>query len=109
MGKYSYNTEQKKISKGRMFEVLRRPVVTEKSTIQGEFNKFSFYVPLDANKFEIRKAVETIYDTKVVTVNTIRTKGKQKVFRGRKGVRSDYKKAIVTLAEGQTIDIMTGV
>jgi len=106
MSKYS---GIQKISKERMYEVLRRPVITEKSTLMGEHNQVSFYVAIDASKPEIRAAVEGLFDVKVSAVNTIRQKGKTKRFRGRPGQRIDTKKAVVTLAEGHSIDITTGL
>ncbi len=106
MSKYS---GIQKISKERMYEVLRRPVITEKSTLMGEYNQVSFYVAIDASKPEIRAAVEGLFDVKVSAVNTIRQKGKTKRFRGRPGQRIDTKKAVVTLAEGHSIDVTTGL
>ncbi len=95
------------ISKERMYQVIQRPHVTEKSMGQDE-NKITFVVSMDATKPEIKAAVEEIFKVKVQAVNTIKTKGKTKRFRGHLGKRSDLKKAIVTLKEGQTIE-MTGV
>ncbi len=95
------------ISKERMYQVIQRPHITEKAMNQDE-SKVTFIVSMDATKPEIKAAVEEIFKVKVKTVNTIKTKGKLKRFRGRLGRRSDMKKAIVTLAEGQTIE-MTGV
>ena len=69
----------------------------------------TFWVPVNAHKFEIKHAIEGLFDVKVTNVNTIRQKGKIKMFRGRPGVRPERKKAIVTLAEGQSIDITTGI
>ena len=96
-------------SQGRIYELIRNPVITEKATLLSEFNQVSFNVPLDATKPEIRAAVESLFKVKVTAVNTLRAKGKVKRFRGRLGRRSDTKKAIVTLAEGQSIDVTTGV
>jgi len=93
----------------RMYELLRSPVITEKATLASENNQVVFRVPLDANKAEIKVAVETLFKVKVDGVNTIRVKGKVKRFRGRPGRRSDYKKAMVRLAEGQSIDVTTGL
>ena len=98
-----------KLSQERMSQVIRRPVVTETSTLSSEHGQVVFQVPLDANKFEIKTAVENLFKVKVKAVNTLRQKGKTKRFRGRPGRRPDYKKAIVTLVEGETIDITTGV
>jgi len=98
-----------KVSQERAYEVIRAPIVTEKSTMGSEFNQVTFKVALDASKPEIKQAIERLFEVKVEAVNTIRVKGKTKRFRGRLGQRSDYKKAIVTLAEGQSIDIVAGV
>jgi len=108
MSKYA-TLRDKKPSRERMYELLRAPLITEKSTLISEHNQVSFWVPLDAHKFEIKHAVEGLFDVKVTDVNTLRSKGKVKRFRGRPGVRSDRKKAIVTLAEGQSIDVTTGI
>ncbi len=97
------------VSKEREFELLRSPVITEKATLLSEHNQVTFRVPVDANKIEVRKAVENVFGVKVTAVNTVLTKGKTKRFRGRVGRRSDVKKAIVTLAEGESIDVTTGV
>ena len=96
-------------SRERIFELLRRPVITEKATMLSEYNQVTFEVPLDANKQEVRAAVEDLFKVKVTGVNTLITKGKAKRFRGRMGRRNDVKKAIVTLAEGQSIDVTTGL
>jgi large subunit ribosomal protein L23 len=93
----------------RLYEVLRSPVVTEKATMASEHNQVVFRVPLDATKFEIKAAVEDLFKVKVEAVNTLRVKGKTKRFRGRPGRRSDFKKAMVRLAEGQSIDVTTGL
>ncbi len=93
----------------RNFDVLLAPHITEKSTILSEQNKVVFKVALDSSKDEVASAVEAIYNVKVTKVNTIVTKGKTKRFKGIKGRRSDVKKAIVTLAEGQSIDVTTGL
>jgi large subunit ribosomal protein L23 len=99
----------KTISKERMYDIIRAPVITEKATMGSEHNQVTFKVPLDASKPEIKAAVEGVFNVKVTAVNTIVAKGKVKRFRGRVGQRSDVKKAIVTLAEGNTIDVTTGV
>jgi len=98
-----------KISHERMYELVRSPFITEKSTRGSEHNQVTFRVPLDATKPEIRAAIEALFKVKVKAVNTIRVAGKLKRFRGRPGTRSDFKKAIVSLVEGQTIDVTTGV
>lgn len=108
MSKYA-SLRDKKPSRERMYELLRAPLITEKSTLISEHNQVSFWVPLDAHKFEIKHAVEGLFDVKVTDVNTLRTKGKVKNFRGRPGVRPDRKKAVITLAEGQSIDVTTGI
>jgi len=90
-------------------EIIRRPIITEKAMKGSEHNQVVFQVSLDATKPEIKKAVESVFGVKVKSVNTLRQIGKQKLFRGRKGVRSETKKAIVTLAEGQSIDVTAGV
>ena len=97
------------VSQQRMYEVLRRPLVTEKSTMASEHNQVAFEVPLDATKPEIKAAVEGLFKVKVEAVNTLRSKGKVKRFRGHLGKRSDRKKAYVTLAEGHSIDVTTGI
>ena len=96
-------------SKERIFELIRRPLVTEKTTLMSEHNQVTFEAPLDANKHEIKTAVQELFKVKVTAVNTLRQKGKTKRFRGQPGRRSDYKKAVVTLAEGDSIDVTTGV
>ena len=91
------------------YDTILGPVITEKSTLVSEQNQVVFRVPLTATKPEIKEAVEALFDVKVEAVNTIRVKGKVKRFRGRMGRRGDYKKAMVKLAEGQSIDVTTGV
>ena len=95
-----------RVSQAKAYDTIVRPVITEKATMASENGQVSFVVRNDATKPEIKAAVEMLFDVKVVTVNTLITKGKIKMFRGRKGRRSDVKKAIVTLAEGQSIEIM---
>jgi large subunit ribosomal protein L23 len=85
------------------------PVVTEKAYQGSEHGQVTFKVPTDATKPQIKQAVESIFSVQVKAVNTINQKGKSKRFRGRLGSRQDYKKAIVTLAEGQMIDVATGI
>ncbi|HKF73292.1 MAG TPA: 50S ribosomal protein L23 [Stellaceae bacterium] len=101
--------EEIKLSRERMYEIVRRPVITEKSTMASEHNQVTFRVPLDADKRQVKAAVEGLFNVKVTAVNTLRVKGKVKRFRGFVGQRSDYKKAIVTLAEGSKIDVTTGI
>ena len=91
----------------RHYDVIVSPVITEKATNLSEQNKVVFEVRPDATKPQIKAAVEQLFDVKVTSVNTLVTKGKVKVFRGRVGRRSDVKKAVVTLAEGQSIDVTT--
>ena len=95
-----------RVSQAKAYDTIVRPVITEKATMSSENGQVSFVVRNDATKPEIKAAVEMLFDVKVVTVNTLITKGKIKMFRGRKGRRSYVKKAIVTLAEGQSIEIM---
>ena len=93
----------------RHYDTILAPVITEKATILSEQNKVVFRVALDASKDEIAAAIEELFKVNVTKVNTMVTKGKTKRFRGIMGRRSDVKKAIVTLAEGQSIDITTGL
>ncbi|MFG1357837.1 50S ribosomal protein L23 [Xanthobacter pseudotagetidis] len=93
----------------RHYDVIVSPVITEKATAASEFNKVVFNVASTASKPQIKEAVEKLFDVKVKSVNTLVRKGKVKIFRGRKGVQSDVKKAVVTLEEGQKIDITTGL
>ena len=97
------------ISKERMYQTILSPLVTEKATSMSERNQFAFRVTLDATKPEIKAAVEELFKVKVLAVNTLVVKGKTKRFRGREGQRSDWKKAMVKLAEGQSIDLTTGL
>ena len=91
------------------YDVIISPVITEKVTRTSEFNQVTFKVPLGATKPQIKAAVEALFKVKVKAVNTLRVKGKVKRFGGRVGQRSDWKKAMVTLAEGQKIDVTTGI
>ena len=104
-----YNGSSITFDKERMYNVIRSPIITEKSTNISEYNQVSFRVPLSATKPEIRAAVEGLFDVKVTSINTLRQRGKVKRFRGQLGKRPDTKKAIVTLAEGDSIDITTGI
>lgn len=92
------------VAREKMFDIIRGPVITEKSTALSERNQVVFRVSLDATKPMIKAAVEGLFGVKVLGVNTLVQKGKTKQFKGRPGVRSDVKKAFVTLAEGQSID-----
>lgn len=91
------------------YDVIRAPVVTEKSTMASEQNQVIFDVAMDATKPQIKAAVEALFSVKVKAVNTLVRAGKVKRFRNRLGTRNDVKKAIVTLVEGQSIDISTGI
>ena len=93
----------------RHYDVILSPVITEKATLLSEQNKVVFRVAQDSTKDEIAAAIEELFKVKVTKVNTLNVKGKTKRFRGVMGRRSDIKKAIVTLAEGQSIDITTGL
>tara|TARA_B100001142_G_scaffold306518_1_gene336391 strand:- start:719 stop:1036 length:318 start_codon:yes stop_codon:yes gene_type:complete len=92
------------ISEERAFSIIHKPLMTEKSTNLNQFNQYSFVVNKDSNSFEIRNAIEKIFKVKVVKINTSILRGKSKSFKGTFGYRKDTKKAIVTLAEGNTID-----
>ncbi len=94
------------ISKAAAYDTILRPIVTEKATMANENGQVTFAVPVSATKPEIKAAVEMLFDVEVIAVNTILLKGKAKMWKGRPGRRSDMKKAMVTLAEGQTIDVM---
>ena len=93
----------------RHYDTIVSPVITEKATMLSEQNKVVFRVAKDATKPQIAEAIENLFKVSVVKVNTLNVKGKTKRFRGIMGRRSDVKKAIVTLAEGQSIDITTGL
>ena len=93
----------------RHYDVITSPVITEKSTLLSESNQVVFNVPGTATKPQIKAAVEALFNVKVTAVNTMVRKGKVKRFRGRIGRQSDQKKAVVTLAEGQSIDVSTGL
>ncbi|HTW28596.1 MAG TPA: 50S ribosomal protein L23 [Acetobacteraceae bacterium] len=93
------------MSREAMFDIIRSPVITEKATGLTERNQAVFRVAIDATKPEIKAAVEGLFGVQVLAVNTLVQKGKAKRFRGRPGQRSDVKKAFVTLAAGQSIDL----
>jgi len=97
------------MNKLAMYDVIVAPMVTEKSTRVSEHNQVVFKVRMDATKPEIKAAIEGLFGVKVTAVNTLVQKGKMKRFMGRVGFRSDFKKAIVTLVEGQNIDVTTGI
>ncbi len=96
-------------TKPEHYDIVRRPIVTEKSTMASEANAVVFEVAIDATKPAIRDAIEALFNVKVKSVNTLIQKGKRKVFRGRQGRRSDFKKAVVRLEDGHMIDVMTGL
>ena len=91
------------------YDLIKKPVITEKATMASEAGAVVFQVAMDATKPKIKEAVEAVFGVKVKAVNTTITKGKTKRFRGFAGKQKDVKKAIVTLAEGQSIDVSTGV
>jgi large subunit ribosomal protein L23 len=93
----------------RHYDVILSPVITEKATNASEHNKIIFKVAMDATKPQIKEAIEKLFDVKVKSVNTLRRRGKWKLFKGRVGRQSDCKRAIVTLEEGQSIDVTTGL
>jgi len=93
----------------KFYNTLVAPIITEKSTMAGENNQVVFRVPLEASKPEISAAVEALFKVKVKAVNTLRAKGKTKAFKGHKYARTTIKKAIVTLEDGHSIDISTGL
>ena len=97
------------MKKFNMLDIIISPNVTEKSTSLSEHNKVVFKVHRGANKKNIKKSIEKIFKVNVVKVNTINLKGKTKLVRGKKSIKSGYKKAIVTLKKGQSIDLSTGV
>ena len=97
------------LTRQAMYDVIRAPLINEKSTALSEHNQVVFRVALEATKREIKAAVEGLFSVKVDAVNTIRVQGKLKRVRGRPGQRSDFKKAIVTLAQGSRIDVSTGI
>ena len=92
-----------------LYDIIKFPVVTEKSTKISENNQFVFKVGINSSKDEIKKAVEKVFKVKVKAVNTIKVKGKNKLFKGTKGKRSDFKKAIITLVKGETLDYSGGI
>ncbi len=97
------------LSREAMYQIIRAPLITEKATALTEKGQVVFKVAIDATKPEIKASVEGLFGVTVLAVNTLIQKGKSKRFRGRPGARSDMKKAFVTLAEGQTIDLTTGL
>ena len=103
------NKKTKDIDFNKAYRVIVRPIVTEKATKLSEFNKVVFEVASKSNKNEIKGAIEQLFSVKVKAVNIINTKGKVKRFKGVLGKRNDVKKAVITLVEGNTIDISAGV
>nr|WP_314074505.1 50S ribosomal protein L23 [uncultured Roseococcus sp.] len=97
------------MSKERMYQCILSPLVTEKATLMSETGQYAFRVAIDASKPEIKQAVEGLFGVNVLAVNTLLVKGKTKRFKGRPGKRSDWKKAMVRLVEGQSIDLTTGL
>lgn len=95
--------------KPELYDLIRRPIITEKATMASEQGAVAFEVAMEATKPQIKEAIETLFGVKVKAVNTVLTKGKVKRFRGRPGKRRDVKKAYVTLVEGNTIDVTTGL
>ena len=93
----------------RHYEAIVAPVITEKATIASENNQFVFKVARNATKSQIKAAIEQLFDVKVTAVNTLVRKGKTKAFRGVRGRQQDVKKAVVTLADGDRIDMTTGL
>jgi large subunit ribosomal protein L23 len=91
------------------YDLIKKPIITEKATMASEHGAVVFQVAMDATKPQIKEAVEAVFGVKVKAVNTVVAKGKVKKFRGRPGERSDKKKAYVTLEEGNTIDVSTGL
>jgi len=96
-------------TKAELYDVIRQPIITEKATMASEANAVVFEVAIDANKPQIKEAVESLFNVKVKAVNTSITKGKVKRFKGQLGKRKDVKKAYVTLEEGNSIDVSTGL
>lgn len=96
-------------AKPQHYDLIKKPIITEKATLASENGAIVFQVAMDATKPMIKEAVEAVFGVKVKAVNTTITKGKVKRFRGRPGERSDKKKAYVTLEEGNTIDVSTGL
>ena len=104
-----YRKKIQEIDLNKSYKIIRKPIVTEKATKLSEFNKVVFEVTSKSNKYDIKNAVEKLFSVKVKAVNIINNKGKVKRFKGVLGKRNDIKKAIITLEEGNTIDISAGV
>jgi len=103
------NMQSVNISKEKAYNTIIKPIVTEKSTLLLENNQVVFLVDINSNKIDIKKSIELIFGVKVSAVNIIKVKGKTKRFKGTLGKRSDYKKAIISLPDGQSIDLSAGV
>ena len=97
------------MKKFNLLDTILSPVITEKATILSEFNKMVFRVHKSASKNSIKKSIEKIFKVNVIKINTINLRGKTKLVRGKKSRRSGYKKAIVTLKKGQSVDLATGI
>ena len=97
------------MKKFNLFDTIVSPVITEKATILSEFNKMVFKVHKSASKNSIKRSIEKIFKVNVIKINTINLRGKTKLVRGKKSRRPGYKKAIVTLKKGQSIDLATGI
>ena len=97
------------MTREQMYDLILSPVITEKSTRASEHNQVTFRVRKEATKPQVKEAIEGLFGVKVKAVNTLNQKGKVKRFKGRLGKRSDVKKAIVTLEEGHSIDVTTGI
>ena len=104
-----HRNKLKEVDLNKSYKIIRKPIVTEKATKLSEFNKVVFEVTSKSNKKEIKSAIEKLFSVKVKAVNIINTKGKVKRFKGVLGKRKDIKKAVITLVEGNTIDISAGV
>ena len=103
------NMRSLNISKEKAYNTIIKPLVTEKSTLLLENNQVVFLVDFNSNKIDIKKSIELIFGVKVSAVNVIKVKGKTKRFKGTLGKRPDYKKAIISLPDGQSIDLSAGV
>jgi large subunit ribosomal protein L23 len=99
----------KGVQDSRYYDVIVSPIITEKATMSSEHNQVIFKVAMNATKPQIKEAIEKLFDVKVKSVNTMVRKGKLKVFKGVRAHRSDVKKAIITLEDGQSIDVTTGL
>ena len=104
-----YSSKLTEVDLNKSYKIIRKPIVTEKATKLSEFNKVVFEVASKSNKNEIKGAIEKLFSVKVKSVNIINIKGKIKRFKGVLGKKNDIKKAVITLEEGNTIDISAGV